>query len=312
MPTAHDSEPKPDPSQSSYYDSGNMDQGFLGGGMAGPQTTGSSPMLPWISPGNMPPVGSNQSMAAPYGASTMKMNQYSNYSDASQQQQMPSKGSMDSMMGGKGGMSDFDLLNYPDAFASTSSLDLLGTLAEIKLPSATSLENLQKYGMDPPASTSSLSEWYASLGAQKSQASEGATPASQEGTSSGGGVYFHRAAPQAAAAPQTKMPAVVWRGVNGEILHPNSFLGPSVRGNAKTNGKGNGVSDNDEHGIRHSLSRELLNVVAAAANFEARGERESGSSKSALGGRSNGGVKVEQQEYPDAGADRTNSVDNFM
>lgn len=131
--------------------------------------------------------------------------------------------------------SEIDLYNLPDAFASTSSLDLLGTLAEMKLPSAKSLENLQKYGMEGGPSTASLSEWYSVL------ADSNPSYNSMNDMTSPRNDSQHRLMP--------------WDLKGSQEAISNTQK-----------------SANSPHQIKHSLSRELLQ---AAADAEARDEAKS-------------------------------------
>ena len=295
-------------------------------------------MLPWFTPGQMHPFSVSRDIVGPYGhganigyvtARHPPSGEVPNTRAWSQGDTKPIYPSSslngcqeNSTIGtttAYRGLSEFDLLNYPDISASTSSLDLLGTLAEstlaeIRVPSTMSLENLQRCGADPLTSTSSL-EWFASLGTHGStgsicmkggggEGSGGALDAMTTG-SVASGVYFHRGYGNGLSgdvpATTVDIPAassyggaacggsngssgggskgggskVVLHDVNGEVLHPNSFLGPSSRGTAKVVAGASSaeksikpLSDSDEYGMKHSLSRELLNVVAAATNYE--------------------------------------------
>lgn len=127
--------------------------------------------------------------------------------------------------------SEIDLYNLPDAFASTSSLDLLGTLAEMKLPSAKSLENLQKYGMEGGPSTASLSEWY-SLLTDTSPSYNSMTDFQNPTTSS----------------PRTS----------------NSLMPWDLKGSQEAISKTQNPIPN-QGGLKHSLSRELLQAAADAS-----------------------------------------------
>jgi len=145
--------------------------------------------------------------------------------------------------------SDIDLCNMlPDSFTSTSSLDLLGTLAELKLPSAKSLENLQNYGMDMVPSGTSLSEWYALLPSDNPSAEQerqNSTGHQQHGEQSGKG------------------------GSTGSTQDGDSTRGFTQSGpNSSHSPSSTHISDSgDKAGagsLKHSLSKELIAAAAAA------------------------------------------------
>jgi hypothetical protein len=149
--------------------------------------------------------------------------------------------------------SELDLSYMPDAFISTSSLDLLGTIAEMKLPSAKSLENIQKYGMDGIGpSTASLGDWY-SMFPDTNNHSPGSDPQSTSRNFD---------------PPQNRLMPWNLNGVSNPAKNsPRSTTTTSNNAN-NSNGNGNG-------NMKHSLSRELLQAVAdAEAHDEAQSELE--------------------------------------
>lgn len=129
--------------------------------------------------------------------------------------------------------SELDLSYIPDAFASTSSLDLLGTIAEMKLPSAKSLENIQKYGMDGIGpSTASLGDWY-SMFPDTNHSSMSDFQSNLKNFDS----------------PQNRL--MPW--------DLNRSSNPPKNGSRSNNSNGNNNGN-----MKHSLSRELLQAVADA------------------------------------------------
>jgi hypothetical protein len=143
--------------------------------------------------------------------------------------------------------SEIDLSYLPDAFASTSSLDLLGTIAEMKLPSGKSLENLHKHGLEGvAASTASLGDWY-----------------SMFPDNTNGSMTDLQSASRNIDPPQNRL--MPW-DLNGSST-------PSANG-LRNNNNNNGSNGNGNN-LKHSLSRELLQAAAdAVAHDEAQTELE--------------------------------------
>lgn len=184
-------------------------------------------------------------------------------------------------------VSELDLYNLPDAFASTSSLDLLGTIAEMKLPSARSLENIQKYGMEGNgASSTSLSEWYSILGENVPLSTSMTDLPSQNASTTSLSSNFN------SSMDWSLNPLMPWdvkkssssqdngsqhfsptNNNNSLNSDPMSFNIHSNNNSGNNSGNNNNNSNTTPKNLKHSLSRELLQAAAAAvAHDEAKQE----------------------------------------
>ena len=174
-------------------------------------------------------------------------------------------------------VSELDLYHLPDAFASTSSLDLLGTIAEMKLPSARSLENIEKCDLEGNgASTASLSEWYTMLGENASLSSSMTDiPSQNASTLSLSSINFNN------SMDWSTNPIMPWdtkKSIKDNMnndFHATNTINVDPMSHSINNNSNNNTPKNMNHNsmMKHSLSRELLQAAAAAvAHDEAKQE----------------------------------------
>eukprot|EP00604_Paraphysomonas_vestita_P003909 CAMPEP_0174819028 /NCGR_PEP_ID=MMETSP1107-20130205/2013_1 /TAXON_ID=36770 /ORGANISM="Paraphysomonas vestita, Strain GFlagA" /LENGTH=631 /DNA_ID=CAMNT_0016031781 /DNA_START=119 /DNA_END=2014 /DNA_ORIENTATION=- len=233
-------------------------------------------IAPWIIPSNN--YSSYGSESNPYSTSNGNMNRNSNNNNNSHNNNDINEyktGLNNSNYYGMSerAISDIDLVNLPDAFASTSSLDLLGTIAEMKLPSARSLENLQKFGMEGNgASTASLSEWYSILGENASLSTSMIDLPSQNASTTSLSSSFSNSMDWSAN------PIMPWDTKKIDNVNNEHYIVNNNNNNNNINNNNNNISNTNDSppknpNLKHSLSKELLQAAAAAvAHDEAKQE----------------------------------------